>query len=86
MGALVEGKPHWTVGVISDHRLDEFAEAARRLVALIEEFDERTIDALNAAGWHSGQTFALRAELVRAVEVAEKVMRGRLAAPPRQPS
>jgi hypothetical protein len=71
----MEEKSDWTIQVISDQRLDEFAEAARHLVALIEEFDQSTIDALNAAGWHSGQTFALGAELARAAECAERVPR-----------
>ena len=71
----MEGQPDWTIQVTRDHRLDEFAAAARRLVELIEEFDQRTIDALDVAGWDSGQTFALRAELARAAKCAEKVMR-----------
>jgi hypothetical protein len=71
----MEEKPDWAIQVVSDHRLDHFAEAARHLVALIEEFDQGTIRALNAAGWHSGQTFALRAELARAAECAERVPR-----------
>jgi predicted HAD superfamily phosphohydrolase len=66
----VEGMP---AGVA--HPLHEFAELAQRLVRTIDAFDQQAIAAVRAEGWNSGQTFGLRADLVRAVEVAEKVMR-----------
>jgi len=70
-------KPDWTVQASCTQRLEEFAEATRRVLDLLGDFDQRTIDALDAAGWDSCHTFALRAELARAAEVAEKVTRGK---------
>ena len=59
----------------TDLRLGEFADLALRLVRRIDAFDQQMIDALEGGGWNSGQTFALRAELTRAVECADKARR-----------
>jgi hypothetical protein len=59
----------------TDRRLGEFADLALRLVRRIDAFDQQMIDALENEGWNSGQTFALRAELTRAVECADRARR-----------
>jgi hypothetical protein len=58
-----------------DLQLDKVAASARRLVGLIDAFFWKTVDALDAEGWNSGQTFALRAELVRMANCAERAKR-----------
>jgi hypothetical protein len=56
-------------------QLEKVAASARRLVRLIDAFFWKTVDALDAEGWNSGQTFALRAELMRVAHCAEKTKR-----------
>ena len=58
-----------------DLQLEELSNSAQRLVWLIDAFFRQTVDALDAKGWNSGQTFALRAELVRAANCAERAKR-----------
>jgi hypothetical protein len=59
----------------SDLQFEEVVESAQRLVCLIDGFFRQTVDALDAEGWNSGQTFALRAELVRVANCAERAKR-----------
>jgi hypothetical protein len=74
-GNPVERKPDSTMLACCDLQLEEFAEAAQRLVRLIDGFFQQTVDALDAEGWNSSHAFALRAELVHAAERAEKAKR-----------
>jgi hypothetical protein len=69
----MEGQP-WTTSVVTE--LEEFAESARQMIALIDGLSQSTIVALDAAGWHSVQTFSLRAELTCAVECAARANLG----------
>jgi hypothetical protein len=55
-----------------DLQLEKVAASARRLVGLVDAFFAKTVDALDAEGWNSGQTFALRAELVRIANCAKR--------------
>jgi hypothetical protein len=66
----VEGISASTIQTSRDLQLGALVALARRIVRLIDAFDQRTLDALDAEGWHCGQAFALRAELTRAVECA----------------
>jgi hypothetical protein len=67
------------MGENPDLQLEKVAASARRLVGLIDAFFWKTVDALDAEGWNSGQTFALRAELVRVANCAERAkLRGRM--------
>ena len=59
----------------ADLQLEEITELAQRLAWLIDSFLRHTVDALHAEGWNSGQTFALRAELVRVANCAERAKR-----------
>jgi hypothetical protein len=65
----------WAIAA-GETRLDEFADLARRVIALIDGFSQPMISALDAVGWNSGKTFALRAELTRVVECAERARLG----------
>jgi hypothetical protein len=58
-----------------DLQLEKVAASARRLVGLIDAFVPKTVDALDAEGWNSGQTFALHAELVRMANCAKRASR-----------
>jgi hypothetical protein len=57
-------------------QLEEIADVARQLIVLIDRLPCQAVAALNAAGWHSGKTFALRAELSHAAECADRARRG----------
>jgi len=59
-----------------DLQLEKVAASARHLVGLIDAFFWKTVDALDAEGWNSGQTFALRAELIRVANCAERAKQG----------
>jgi len=63
------------MGESPDLQLEKVAPSARHLVGLIDAFFWKTVDALDAEGWNSGQTFALRAELMRVAHCAEKAKR-----------
>jgi hypothetical protein len=65
-----------------DIQLDHFANRARQVMVLIHALSRPAIAALDAAGWNSAQTFALRAELARAAECAERARLGRLGRAP----
>lgn len=71
----MEGKPSWTREPV-ERQLEELANSARQMIAFIDGFSQPTIAALDAAGWHSGKTFSLRAELARAVECAVRAKLG----------
>jgi hypothetical protein len=75
-GTPVEGNPSWTMEA-SDPQLDEFADLARQLIVLIDRLPRRAAVALELAGWHSGHAFALRAELGRVAECADRATRSR---------
>jgi hypothetical protein len=66
-----DGKATWTEPSVQ-LQLDEFVNLAWQVVALIDELSQSTVAALDAAGWSSSQTFALRAELAGAAEYAGK--------------
>ena len=72
-GTPVEGNPSWTMEA-GEPQLDEFSDLARRLIVLIDRLPRRAAVALELAGWHSGQTFALRAELARVTECADRAL------------
>jgi len=72
----MEGKPSSATEAMREIQLDEFAELARQLISLIDRLPRRTAVALELAGWHSGKTFALRAELGRMAECADTARRG----------
>jgi hypothetical protein len=74
-GTPVEGIPSWTDA--GETQLDEFAALARKLIVRIDRLPRHAVIALDLAGWHSGHAFALRAELGRVVECADKAKRGR---------
>jgi len=75
VGKVMDGKPSWTTEA-GESQLDEFADLARRLIVHIDRLPRQAVAALNAAGWHCGHAFALRAELGRAVECADRARRG----------
>jgi hypothetical protein len=60
---------------IREIQLEEFADMARQLIVCIDRLPRHAAGALELAGWHSGDAFALRAELGRAAECAEKARR-----------
>jgi hypothetical protein len=70
----MEGNPSRMMKAGEPH-LDEFADLARQLIVVIDCLPHHTAVALDAAGWHSGHAFALRADLARVVECAEKARR-----------
>jgi hypothetical protein len=74
-GTPVEGIPFLTVDA-GETPLNEFADLARQLIVLIDRLPCRAAVALDRAGWHSGHAFALRAELGRVVECADRARRG----------
>jgi hypothetical protein len=53
-----------------ERELYELASTAHQMIARIDGLSRPTGAALDAAGWHSGKTFSLRAELTFAVECA----------------
>jgi hypothetical protein len=68
----MDGKPSWPAEARVYRQLDHFASRARQIIASIDALSEPAIGALDAAGWNSGQTFALLAELAWAAECAER--------------
>jgi hypothetical protein len=72
-GTPVKGIPSWTDA--GETQLDEFADLARQLIVCIDRLPSHTAAALDLAGWHSGHAFALRAELGRVVECADRARR-----------
>jgi hypothetical protein len=75
-GLLMDGKPAWTTEAGVDAQLGELAIRARQVIVLIDGFSQPTLAALDAVGWNSGKNFALRAELARAVECADRAKLG----------
>jgi hypothetical protein len=65
--------------------LDEIASSARQMIAFIDGLSQPTIAALDAARWHSGKTFSLRAELARIIECAAKAKLGTRVKTPASP-
>jgi hypothetical protein len=68
---MMAGKPS-TAKASVEFQLEEITALTRRVVVLFDALGRHTIAALDAADWNSGKTFALRAELARAAECAEK--------------
>ncbi len=68
-------KPSWAAEAGVAIQLEEIASLTRRVIVLIDALGRPAIAALDAAGWGSGKTFALRAELARAAECADKAKR-----------
>ncbi len=75
LGVLMDGKPSSATEASREIQLDEFAKLAREAVVFIDLLSQPTVTALDAAGWHSGKTFALRADLARAAECADRAKR-----------
>ncbi len=72
----MNGRPAWTTEAGVGAQLGELANSARQVIVLVDGFSQPTIAALDAAGWNSGKTFALRAELARAAECADRAELG----------
>jgi hypothetical protein len=70
----MEAKPSWMTA--GETQLDEFAALARELIVRIDRLPHHTAAALDLAGWHCGHAFALRAELGRVVECADRARLG----------
>jgi hypothetical protein len=73
--AVMDGKSSFAVEAGAEIPLEEFANLARQLIVLIDRLPSRAALALDVAGWDSGHAFALRAELGRVAECAEKARR-----------
>jgi hypothetical protein len=65
------GKPSCTAEAVVEVQLDEFIDLARQVISIIDSLSRPARAALDAAGWHSGHIFGLRAELGRAAECAD---------------
>jgi hypothetical protein len=72
---LVAGNPSRMMEA-GEPQLDEIADLARQLVVLIDRLPRRAAVALELAGWDSGKTFAMRAELAHLIECADRTRRG----------
>jgi len=72
----MDGKPSVTAEVGVEIQLEEIASLTRQVIVLIDALSRPSIAALELVGWHSGKTFALRAELARVAECAETAKRG----------
>ena len=68
----MDGKPSSATEASVELQLNELAHLARQVIVFIDELSEPTTAAHHAVGWHCGKTFALRAELARAAECADK--------------
>ena len=53
-------------------QLADLARASQRLIAIIDTLSEPTVAALHAVRWHTGSTFALRAELARLIQCVDE--------------
>jgi len=72
----MEGKPASATPASVAAQLNELADVARQVIVIIDELSQSTTAALDAAGWHSGHAFALRADLARMAECADRARRG----------
>jgi hypothetical protein len=72
----MEGKPASATPASVAAQLNELADFARQVIVIIDEFSQLTTAALDAVGWHSGHAFALRADLARMAECADRARRG----------
>jgi len=61
-----------------DLQLDNLALSAWLTIGLIDTFTPTTAAALATHGWDAGNTFALRAELLRVARCAERARRQRV--------
>jgi hypothetical protein len=72
----MDGKPSLATEAGVEVQLEEIASLARQVIVFIDALSRSSIAALNAAGWHSGHAFALRADLARVAECADRARRG----------
>jgi hypothetical protein len=68
----MDGKPSVTAEVGVEIQLEEIASLTRQVIVFMDALSRPSIAALDAVGWHSGKTFALRAELARIAECADR--------------
>jgi hypothetical protein len=72
----MDGKPSLAAEAGVEIQLEEIASLTRQVIVFIDALSRPLIAALDAVGWHSGKTFALRAELARIAECADRAKRG----------
>lgn len=60
-----------------DGQLNNLALSAWLTIGIIDTVTPTTADALASHGWDAGKTFALRAELLRVAQCAERARRHR---------
>jgi hypothetical protein len=70
------GKPALATAASVAVKLNEFADVARQVIDFIDTLSPQSKAALELAGWHSGHAFALRADLARVAECADRAGRG----------
>jgi hypothetical protein len=71
----MDGKSSLAAEAGTEIELEEIATLTRQVIVFIDALSPPSLAALDAAGWHSGKTFALRAELARIAECAETAAR-----------
>jgi hypothetical protein len=74
--AVMDGKPSLAPEAGVEIQLEEIASLTRQVIVFIDTLSRPSMAALDAAGWHSGNTFALRADLARVAECAERARSG----------
>jgi hypothetical protein len=76
----MDGKPSLAAEAGVEIQLEEIASLTRQVIVFIDALSRPSIAALDAVGWHSGKTFALRAELARIAECADRATPGAMRA------
>jgi hypothetical protein len=84
VGTVMDGKSSLAAEAGTEIELEEIASLTRQVIVFIDALSRPSLAALDAAGWHSGKTFALRAELARIAECAEVAGRGTVPASSRR--
>jgi hypothetical protein len=72
----MDGKLSLVAEASVEIQLDELASLTRQVIVFIDALPRTSIAALEAAGWHSGHAFSLRADLARAAECAARARSG----------
>jgi hypothetical protein len=72
----MDGKLSLAAEASVEIQLEELASLTRQVIVFIDTLSRASIAALEAAGWHSGHTFSLRADLARAAECAARARSG----------